>query len=74
VLAESALRPYVDRPAELPTVLANEYDLVETVAATTDTEREAWFDRQDAFFLPYTDLGRRERPGPTLRIYRLRRR
>jgi hypothetical protein len=41
------------------------------VVAVREPEAEALFDRQDAFFLPYADFERRDRPGPNLTIYRL---
>jgi Dolichyl-phosphate-mannose-protein mannosyltransferase len=70
VVAESPLRLYTRVPPELRGILNAGYELVESVTGTTAPEREAAFDRQDAFFLPYADFSARTRPGPQLAIYR----
>ena len=35
-------------------------------------QAKVWFDRQDAFFMPFVDMHLRIRPGPDLQIYRRR--
>ena len=70
VVAESPLRLYTPVPPELRGVLNSRYAPVHSVSATTNLEREAGFDRQDAFFLPYADFSARVRPGPSFSIYR----
>jgi hypothetical protein len=70
VLAESPLRLYTPVPGALRGVLASRYQKVREFSPSHDLEPEAIFDRQDAFFLPFADLHARDRPGPTLTIYR----
>jgi len=70
VVAESPLRLYTPVAPELRSILAAEYQRVQVFSPTREPEPEAWFDRQDAFFLPYANFSRRERPGPQLSIYR----
>ena len=66
---ESSPRLYSRTPYQVTALLAKHYDLVQEFTALRGDERESWFDRQDAFFVPYSDLRFRERPGPDLRIY-----
>ena len=70
VVAESPLRLYTPVAPELRSILTAEYQRVQVFSPTREPEPEAWFDRQDAFFLPYANFSRRERPGPQLSIYR----
>jgi hypothetical protein len=72
VVADSSPRLYSRTPFQVTAILAKEYDLVQEFKAVRGRERESWFDRQDAFFLPFSNLSLRERPGPDLRIYRRR--
>ena len=51
-------------------ILSAKYQLVHTIAASREPEPESWFDRQDAFFLPYANFSLRGRPGPSFSIYR----
>jgi Dolichyl-phosphate-mannose-protein mannosyltransferase len=70
VIAESPLRLYTPVPPALRGILGADYQLMYHASATRAPERETWFDRQDAFFLPYANFTARERPGPDLSIYR----
>lgn len=72
VVPDSSPRLYTRAPHQLRTILDEHYDLVQEFSAVTAPERESWFDRQDAFFMPFASLALRERPGPELRIYRRR--
>ena len=70
VVAESPLRLYTAVAPELRTILGREYERVQAFTPTREPEPESWFDRQDAFFLPYANFSRRDRPGPQITIYR----
>lgn len=72
VLASSPLALYTQQPTELRAVIDQHYELVQTIVSTTEQEPRIWFDRQDAFFVPFVDLRFRIRPGPDLQIYRRR--
>jgi hypothetical protein len=72
VIAESPLRLYTTLPAALPAILGNDYVLAQRIGASRDREHESWFDRQDAFFLPFANFSLRIRPGPDYAIYRRR--
>jgi 4-amino-4-deoxy-L-arabinose transferase-like glycosyltransferase len=71
VLAESPLRLYTAVPGALRGILSARYQKVLEVSPSREPEPESIFDRQDAFFLPFADFDARDRPGPTLTIYRL---
>jgi hypothetical protein len=70
VLAESPLRLYTPVPGTLRGVLTSRYERVAQFQPSREPEPESIFDRQDAFFLPFSDFESRERPGPTLSIYK----
>lgn len=70
VVAESPLRLYTAVAPELRTIVSREYEQVQAFTPTREPEPESWFDRQDAFFLPYANFSRRDRPGPQITIYR----
>lgn len=70
VLAESPLRLYTPVPGALRGILAARYRMVREFPASREPEPEVAFDRQDAFFLPFADFSARDRPGPTLTIYK----
>jgi hypothetical protein len=72
VLHESPLRLYASIPAVLRQLVAARYDLVREVAATRGPAAAAVYDLQDAFFVPLSRFDTVVRPGPTIRIYRLR--
>ena len=72
VLHESPLRLYASIPVVLRQLVAARYDLLREVAATRGTAAAAVYDLQDAFFLPLSRFDTVVRPGPTIRIYRLR--
>ena len=64
------MRLYTAVAPELRTILSREYERVQAFTPTREPEPESWFDRQDAFFLPYANFSRRDRPGPRITIYR----
>jgi 4-amino-4-deoxy-L-arabinose transferase-like glycosyltransferase len=70
VLAESPLRLYTPVPGALRGILASRYRKVRELSPSREPEPETIFDRQDAFFLPFADFSARDRPGPTLTIYK----
>jgi len=70
VLAESPLRLYTPVPGALRGILTARYERVAHFQPSREAEPESIFDRQDAFFLPFADFEARERPGPTLSIYK----
>ena len=72
VIARSPLRVYTPVPFELTRVAEVRYVLAYRVTGTSGPEAESWFDRQDAFFLPYARMKYRSRPGPELEIFRRR--
>src|SRR5262249_55631653 len=72
VVLDPPLKLYSLQPARLREILDKNYNLVQTFTTTTDPEPAAWFDTQDAFFVPYVDFRYRIRPGPDLSIYRRR--
>jgi hypothetical protein len=69
VVARSPLRFYTPVPPALDDLLKSDYRLAAQFAASIDREAESWFDRQDAFFLPYARFDYRSAPGPELTIY-----
>jgi hypothetical protein len=74
VVARSPLRVYTPVSPPLDARLRRDYELVEQFVATREPESQSWFDRHDAFFLPYTRFDKRVRPGPDLYIYQRRER
>jgi 4-amino-4-deoxy-L-arabinose transferase-like glycosyltransferase len=72
VLHESPLSNYASIPPSLRALAQSDYTLVYSVRATTGRARAAIYDRQDAFFVPFTRLTTIERPGPNIWIYRRR--
>jgi 4-amino-4-deoxy-L-arabinose transferase-like glycosyltransferase len=75
VFAESPLWTYALVPWELRQLALNKYVLVQVFPATKGPAMDgrgqpAFYDLQDAFFLPLTGFSTVERPGPTLLIYR----
>jgi 4-amino-4-deoxy-L-arabinose transferase-like glycosyltransferase len=72
VLHESPLQLYATTPPALRQLATDRYELVFTARATKGRAASAVYDLQDAFFLPMSDFETAERPGPTIRIYRLK--
>ena len=72
VLHESPLQLYANTPPGLARLAAARYELVYSVRGTKDAAETAIYDVQDAFFLPMSNMGTVERPGPTIHIYRRR--
>ena len=70
VVAESPLRLYTQVPGALRGLLTARYERVAQFQPSREPEPESDFDRQDAFFLPFAEFEARERPGPTLSIYK----
>jgi 4-amino-4-deoxy-L-arabinose transferase-like glycosyltransferase len=70
VVYQSPIRAYAAAPAALRTLAATHYQLAHTVRGTRGLAALAVYDRQDAFFLPFSRLHTVERPGPTVQIYR----
>jgi hypothetical protein len=73
VLHQSPLSGYATIPSPLRRLAADQYDLVQTIAATTGARRSAVYDLQDAFFMPVSGFSTVIRPGPTILIYKRRR-
>ena len=70
VLHESPLTTYASIPAGLRRVAQSRYVLVYTARATRGRPRSATYDRQDAFFMPFSGFSTILRPGPDIRVYR----
>lgn len=72
VLPESPVESYTRVPIPLKLLAARDYDLVHLIRGTGSRRGVAMYDQQDAFFVPVSGFSSVERPGPTIRIYRLR--
>ncbi|MGH8636159.1 MAG: ArnT family glycosyltransferase [Burkholderiales bacterium] len=72
VLHQSPLRIYARHPGSVRTLASAKYNLVWEARATHGAAAAAVYDRQDAFFLPFSDFRTVERPGPSILIYRRR--
>jgi hypothetical protein len=72
VLYESALEPYARTHLPLLELARSRYYLVHTIPAGKTRAGSAVYDLQDAFFMPVSGFHEVRRPGPTVRIYRLR--
>jgi hypothetical protein len=70
VLHTSPLRLYSGVPWPLRRLADENYTLVWKIEATRGRSRDAVYDPQDAFFMPFSGLQTVERPGPSLEIYR----
>jgi 4-amino-4-deoxy-L-arabinose transferase-like glycosyltransferase len=71
VLHDSRLKAYAATPPRLLALAAERYELAHAVHG--DRSHDAVYDLQDAFFLPIAGFREVERPGPVIRIYRLKR-
>jgi len=71
VLPESPL-VYGSVPPALRRLAAERYTPAYTVAATDGDVSASVYDAQDAFFVPIAGFGPVRRPGPTIRIYRVK--
>jgi hypothetical protein len=72
VLYDSPLSAYTPTPPYLRRLTSERYELVHQVRATGGAARSATYDYQDAFFLPVNGFYTVVRPGPNIKIYRLR--
>jgi hypothetical protein len=72
VISESPLRLYAQAEPSLQRLAAERYTPVLVVQGTRSLDSAAVYDRQDAFFLPFSRFWDVERPGPTITIYRRR--
>jgi hypothetical protein len=72
ILYDSPLAAYTRAPALVRQLVAERYELVHQVRATGSGARSATYDHQDAFFLPVNGFHTVVRPGPNVKIYRLR--
>ena len=70
VISESPLRLYAQAEPSLQRLAAERYSPVLVVPGTRSLDTAAVYDRQDAFFLPFSRFREVERPGPTITIYR----
>ena len=70
VVYESPLSAYASISPQLQGLSQVNYRLVYSVHATRGRARSAVYDRQDAFFLPFSRFATVERPGPTIFVYR----
>jgi hypothetical protein len=73
IVPTSPLSVYTVAPDELAAIANRGYERATTIAATHGVETSAWFDQQDMFFMPFTTLAMRDRPGPEIQIFRRRR-
>jgi hypothetical protein len=72
VISESPLRLYAQAEPSLQRLAAERYTPVLVVRGTRSLDTSAAYDRQDAFFMPFSRFWEVERPGPTVTIYRRR--
>ena len=72
MLCDSPLALYTTLPGDILPIVAEAYKLAATFGATSGPESPLIFDRQDKFFVPFSDFSSRVRPGPEIRIYRRR--
>ena len=73
VFHTSPLRLYSGVPWPLRRLADDKYELVWRIDATRGRSREAVYDPQDAFFVPFSGFHTVQRPGPSIEIYRLKR-
>jgi len=72
VIGDSPLSHYAGADEGVRGLVASRYDLAFMVQGAGSQSTADAYDRQDAFFLPFSGFGDVERPGPTIRIYRRR--
>jgi hypothetical protein len=72
VIGDSPLSHYAGVDDGVRRLVADRYDLAFTVQGAKPQSAADAYDRQDAFFLPFSGLGEVERPGPTITVYRRR--
>ena len=72
VISESPLRLYAQAEPSLQRLAAERYTPVLVVRGTRTLDSAAVYDRQDAFFMPFSRFWEVERPGPTVTVYRRR--
>ena len=72
VITESPLRVYAQAEPSLQRLAAERYTPVLVVRGTRTLDSAAVYDRQDAFFMPFSRFWEVERPGPTVTVYRRR--
>jgi 4-amino-4-deoxy-L-arabinose transferase-like glycosyltransferase len=69
IVAESPLL-YTADSSEILSVARERYATAFVAEPSREPEPAEWFDRQDAWYLPYANFSRRLAPGPTIRILR----
>lgn len=72
VIGDSPLSHYAGVDEGVRRLAASGYDLAFMVQGARFQSTVDAYDRQDAFFVPFSGFGDVERPGPTIRIYRRR--
>ncbi len=73
VLLESPIGTYTQVPPAIAQLVADRYELAATIVGIQPSgDNAARYDQDDAFFAPYYDIDRAERPGPNIGIYLLR--
>jgi hypothetical protein len=70
VITESPLGLYAQVEPSLQRLAAERYTPVLVVRGTRTLDSAAVYDRQDAFFMPFSRFWEVERPGPTVTVYR----
>ena len=70
IVSESPLSLYAQADPAIKELAAARYRPVFVVRGTRSLESEAVYDRQDAFFMPFSRFWEVERPGPTITVYR----
>jgi hypothetical protein len=69
IVAESPLL-YTADSSDILTAARDQYATAFVAEPSREPEPAEWFDRQDAWYLPYANFSRRLAPGPTIRILR----
>lgn len=72
MIGDSPLSHYAGVDEGVRRLAASGYDLAFMVQGARFQSTVDAYDRQDAFFVPFSGFGDVERPGPTIRIYRRR--
>lgn len=69
IVRNSPLKEYDMFANNIMTLLKTSYHLKKSFEVVNVNNKENWFDRQDAFYLPFAGFEEVERPGPNIYIY-----
>lgn len=70
IIIQESLVVWSRTPVEIKELLKTSYNLIKSFEVTDIGNKENWFDRQDALYIPFVGFKNIKRPGPNFYVYK----